>query len=117
MIIERVIVPVGSAYALFAGIALYAWRHPVPKPRRDDAWAVDLRPTVRYVVNTAVGGYLGFLAIVLVFHVAIAGQRGALRSAVFGGAFLAFGVASPIFIAGSWVSAAGGRRHPEDPRR
>lgn len=117
MVIERVIVPLASAYALFVGIALYAWRHPAPRPQRHDALASGSSPTVRYVVDTAVGGYLSFLAIVLVFHVAIAGQRGAFRSAVLGGAFLAFGVATPTFLAGSWLWASRGRRPAEDPWR
>ncbi len=59
-----------------------------------------------HTAATAAGGYLFFLAIVLVFHVVIAGQRGALRSAAAGGAFLAFGVVLPAFAVLSWLERA-----------
>jgi hypothetical protein len=59
------------------------------------------------VATTVGGGYLVFLAIVVVFHVWIAGQRTALWSAVRGGAFLAFGVAVPVFLLLGWLD---GRR-------
>jgi len=40
-----------------------------------------------------------------VFHVLIAGQRGALVSAAAGGGFLAFGVATPVFLLSLWRSS------------
>jgi hypothetical protein len=42
----------------------------------------------RSIVTTIVGGYATFIAIVLVFHVWLAGERDALWSAVWGGGFL-----------------------------
>jgi len=80
----RVIVPpLVTAYAIFVVIVVRAWRGPrETQPRR---------PSPREIVWTVVGGYLVFLAIVAVFHVGLAGQRGALRSAATGGAFLLAG--------------------------
>jgi len=81
----RVIVPpLVTAYAIFAVMVVRAWRYGSREPR-----VRALAP--REIVWTVVGGYLVFLAIVAVFHVGLAGQRGALRSAATGGAFLLAG--------------------------
>jgi hypothetical protein len=80
----RVIVPpLVTAYAIFVVMVVRAWRCSKESPTR--------RPSPREIVWTVVGGYLVFLAIVAVFHVGLAGQRGALRSAATGGAFLLAG--------------------------
>ncbi len=94
MIVRTVVVPLASAYAVFLGVLAYAWRHsaPISVARRGDA-----RGLVLHAVRTAFGGFVAFLAIVLVFHVLVAGQRGAFASAVRGGGFLAL-VAAPSFV-------------------
>ena len=80
----RVIVPpLVTAYAIFVVMVVRAWRGPRESPPR--------RPSPREIPWMVVGGYLVFLAIVAVFHVGLAGQRGALRSAATGGAFLLAG--------------------------
>ncbi|MGQ0670523.1 MAG: DUF6256 family protein [Actinomycetota bacterium] len=103
-VLRQIVVPLVATYALFLGVVWYWGRHPVPRPNRRD---VMTRPSwSRWILElllTLAGGYLLFLAIVLVFHVAIAGQEGALRSAVTGGSFLAFGVALPAFALLSWA--------------
>ena len=77
----RVIVPpLMTAYAIFVVMVVRAWRGSKQSPPR--------RPSPREIPWTVVGGYLVFLAIVAVFHVGLAGQRGALPSAATGGAFL-----------------------------
>jgi hypothetical protein len=77
----RVVVPpLVTAYAIFVVMVVRAWRGPKESPPR--------HPSPREIPWTVVGGYLVFLAIVAVFHVGLAGQRGALRSAATGGAFL-----------------------------
>ncbi len=96
MIFRDVVVPLASAYAVFLGVLAYAWRHPASSGaarRRGDA-----RGLVLHTVRTTIGGFVAFLSIVLVFHVLIAGQRGALSSAVRGGGVLAV-VAAPVFVA------------------
>jgi protein-S-isoprenylcysteine O-methyltransferase Ste14 len=97
----RVIVPpLVTAYAIFVVMVVRAWRRPTARAPRT--------ATTRDVVSTTVGGYLVFLAIVAVFHVALAGQRGALRSAVWSGAFLLFGAAA-VSVAWLWTATRIGR--------
>lgn len=97
-------VPVASAFVLLAGIVLYAAKHPDAGAVSDDppAW----RPRLALIGWTVVVGYAVFLAIVLVFHVWIVGQRGVMRSAAVDGAFLA-----TVFAAASVVLSALERRH------
>ncbi len=97
MVLRTVVAPLLSAFLLFLGMLAYAVRHPAPRPGRaggSPGWGRLLR----HLVTTGAGGYAFFLLVVLVFHVALAGQRSALASAAAGGAFLAFGVASPLFL-------------------
>jgi hypothetical protein len=100
--LRSVIVPLLATWMVFAGIALYAGRHPVPRPRGNAR--TPARRWLRGVATTVAAGYLTFLAIVLVFHVWIAGQHGSMSSAVSGGAFLAVCalVAFPVL---SWIEA------------
>jgi len=99
------LIPVLSAYALLIGVVLYAIRHPdAGRPaERVAGWG----PRLRLIAITVGGGYASFLAIVLVFHVWIAGQRGALVSALRGGAFLC-AVTAGAFVLGSAIER--GRR-------
>lgn len=93
----RVVAPLVAAFVLFLSIAAVSLRRRperAPRARLVAGWA----PYLRRLVTTALGGYAAFLVIVLVFHVAIAGQRDAMRYAVAGGALLAFGVAVPAFV-------------------
>ena len=57
---------------------------------------------------TLVGGYLFFLVIVGVFHVALAGEHRALFSAATGGVFLLVG-ASAVYAIGVWSVGRIGR--------
>jgi hypothetical protein len=80
-----VVIPVLSAYLVLAGVVLYAARHPAAGGERGPVvWADRLK----LIAVTVVGGYLAFLAIVLVFHVWVVGEKGALRSAAKSGLFL-----------------------------
>jgi len=103
--IGRVIWPLASAGVVFLSIVASWLRLPPVEegPRR----ATSSTGLIRHVATTVGGGYLVFLAIVLVFHVWIAGQKTALGSAIAGGAFLAFGVAGPVFLLFGWLE---GRR-------
>jgi hypothetical protein len=81
-----VVVPVLSAYLVLAGVVLYAARHPAAgRARKQVVWADRLK----LIAVTVGGGYVAFLAIVLVFHVWVVGEKGALRSAERTGLFLA----------------------------
>jgi hypothetical protein len=85
--LRTAVVPVVSAYALIAGIVLYAARH--PEPAGASRHRFEWRPRLILIGATVFGGYLVFLAIVLVFHVWLVGQRGVLSSAIVQGTFLA----------------------------
>ena len=84
--LRQVLPPLVTAYAIFAAMVLIARRRPVPRPHgRGDRSA---RVRVSRVVWTAVGGYVAFLVIVLIFHVWLAGETDAFANALWGGAFL-----------------------------
>jgi hypothetical protein len=103
--VGRVVLPLASAEVLFLCIVA-SWLRLPPveaEPRR----ATSSSRLIRHVATTVGGGYLVFLAIVVIFHVWIAGQKTALGSAIAGGAFLAFGVAGPMFLLFGWLQ---GRR-------
>lgn len=96
-LVARIVVPLVFAFALFVAMAVAALRGPAEtrrEPLTDPGWPAFLR----FALVTVLGGYGCFLLIVIVFHVAVANQRGALPSALRGGGFLAFGVALPVFV-------------------
>ena len=98
-----VLVVLGSAYAVFVAIVLYARRRAVPRPgSRGPIPDGGGRGLLRHVLITVAGGYVMFIAIVLVFHVWVVGERDTLRSAAWGGAFLA-ACAVPSFLLLSWI--------------
>ena len=104
-VLRTVVVPVLSAYALLAWVVVYASRHPEAgrPPTAVDGWS----PRLRLIAVTVAGGYVCFLAIVLVFHTWVVGQRSALGSALRGGTFLA-AICAVAFILGSVVESRRG---------
>jgi len=103
VILRTVIAPVVSAYALFVVLALYAVRHPVPRPPPSEPLtARTLGRFLRYVGVMEAGGYVVLLTVVLVFGVVIIGDDGELSSAAWGGLFL-LAVATPVFALLSWA--------------
>ena len=86
---RAILPPLITAYALFVAMVILAWRRPVARPiARDGRANGSARVPLRRVVETAAGGYVAFLVIVLVFHVWLAKEPDAFASAVWGGAFL-----------------------------
>jgi hypothetical protein len=106
-VLRDVVLPVASAYAVLAGVVLYAARQPdAGRPANaPSGW----RPRLLLIGITIVGGYAVFLGIVLVYHSWLVGQTGALRSALRGGTFVAV-VCAVTFLAGSALEARFGRR-------
>ncbi len=97
----RVIVPpLVTAYAIFIVMVVRAWHGPTERSTRT--------PETRDIAATLIGGFLMFLAIVAVFHVGLAAQRGALRSAAFGGGVLLLGAVT-LYAACLWTVARIGR--------
>jgi Family of unknown function (DUF6256) len=95
-IARRIVPPLVTAFVLFLVMVRYALRHPATASAAptDVSWAVF----ARYLALTVLSGYGVLLLIVLVFHVLLARDAGAFRSAAVGGAFLAFGVVVPVFV-------------------
>jgi hypothetical protein len=85
-VLRQVLPPLVTAYAIFVAMVLVARRRPVPTGRTTDGRATHT--PIAAMVRTTVGGYAAFLAIVLVFHVWLAGESDAFVDAVSGGAFL-----------------------------
>jgi hypothetical protein len=83
-VLRAVVPPLVTAYAVFVAMVLVARRHPAPRPGRGPSSGAPRAG----VVGTTLGGYVVFLAMVLVFHVWLAGERNALASAAWSGAFL-----------------------------
>jgi hypothetical protein len=90
-----------AAYALFVGMVLHARRRPMLCRR--DIGGEELHR--RDAIKTILGGYIVFLAIVVVFHVWLAGERDVLLEALWGGAFL-----SSVAVGAALVSRAMSRR-------
>jgi hypothetical protein len=98
--LRAILPPLITSYAIFiAMVVVLAVRWPVPRPH-----GFGRQPFGR-VVRTIAGGYVAFLAIVLIFHVWLAQELDALVSAVWGGAVLSLVLA---FVA--WVVSMTGRR-------
>jgi hypothetical protein len=97
---RRIVPPLVAGFAVFLAILRYAYRHPSdPTVRRpDDRWP----GFARYLLTTAASGYVAMLAIVLVFHVVLARDHAALRSAAAGGAAL-LAIAVPVFVLARWI--------------
>jgi Family of unknown function (DUF6256) len=97
---RRIVPPLVAAFAVFLAMLRVASRSaPRRVPRAPGSWAAF----ARYLSVTALTGYLAMLAIVLVFHVVLARDHGALRSAAAGGATL-LAIVVPVFAAAEWVA-------------
>jgi hypothetical protein len=96
-----------TAYALFAAMVVLAWRRPVA--RRIARGEESIRVRLGRVVRTTVGGYVAFLAVVLIFHVWLAKEADAFVNALWGGAFLS-GIALSVAFCSSLLGG-GSRRH------
>ena len=101
--LRAVLPPLITAYVLFAAMAVLAWRRPVARPIVRDEGSTRVR--LGHVVRTTVGGYVAFLAIVLIFHVWLAREPDAFVNALWGGAFL-----SGIALSAAWCTSLLGRR-------
>ena len=98
---RRIVPPLVAAFAVFLAMVRTSMRRPAPTTvrSREASW----QDFWRYLSVTAVSGYVGFLAIVLVFHVALARDHGALASAAWGGAAL-LAIALPVFAGAEWIA-------------
>ena len=75
--LRAVVPPLAAGYAVFVAMVLVARRRPVPRPRRQHD---PLTAPRTHAIGTTLGGYIAFLAIVLVFHVWLAEERRPTRA-------------------------------------
>lgn len=101
----RIVAPLVVAFVLFLGIAANSVRLPAARPVRATQRA-SLGAFALALLRTVAAGYAVFLAIVLVFHVLLAGERAAIANALKKGSLLAFFVVVPAFVALSWAERA-----------
>ena len=96
---RRIVPPLVTTFVVFLLLVRYHVRH------ADPAEPAPSHPSMsgflRYLAATAAAGYAIFVAIVLVFHVWLARDDAALRSAVAGGAAL-LAIALPAFVLAEW---------------
>jgi Family of unknown function (DUF6256) len=122
-ILRHDIIPVASTFLVFVALlvayhrARKAGHRTSPRPREgaraaDPGWPQLLH----YLAGTIIGGYVFFLAIVVVFYFVLGGEQVSLiTDALLGGSALAFLIAGPAFILFSWLAERWGRgrhRHP-----
>jgi hypothetical protein len=63
-----------------------------------------------HVLATAVGGYLVLMAIIIIYYYGVAPSTGNFVGSGFSGCAMLLGLAAPVFVALSWLSARKGWR-------
>jgi hypothetical protein len=63
-----------------------------------------------HVLATAVGGYLVLMAIIIIYYFGVAPIAGNFVESAFSGCAMLIGLAAPVFVALSWLSARKGWR-------
>jgi len=98
---RRIVPPLVTTFVVFLLLVRYHVRYaePTEPPPSRFPWSAFLR----YLAATAAAGYGMFLAVVVVFHVWLARDHAALRSAVAGGAALLV-IVLPAFVLAEWVA-------------
>jgi hypothetical protein len=98
---RRIVPPLVTTFVVFLLLVRYHVRH--AEPAGPDQSRSSWSGFVRYLAATAAAGYAMFLVIVLVFHVWLARDHAALRSAVVGGAAL-LAIVLPAFVLAEWFA-------------
>jgi hypothetical protein len=120
-VLRSIVPPLVAAYVAFVVMVILARRRPgPPRPRWHARTHAPERESQGSFLATATCGYVVFLAIVLVFHVWLAGESDALGSAVWGGLFLsvtALGASAfTTLVVPLWRGRKVGRRRQARPR-
>ncbi len=105
--ITQVVIPLSLLFAVFFPVGWASKRLNETRPKRRDADAAARRPRqfVRYAVVTTIAGYALLVAAMWVYQLMVGSSAsGAARSAALYGAFLAFGVALPVFFVIAFVA-------------
>lgn len=105
--ITQVLIPLFLLFAVFFTVGWASKRlntEEQPQRRESDAAARRPRQFVRYAVVTTIAGYALLVAAMAVYQLMVgASASGDVRSAALYGAFLAFGVALPVFFVIAFV--------------
>jgi hypothetical protein len=98
---RRIVPPLVTTFVVFLLLVRYHVRH--ADPAEPAPSHPSIAAFVRYLAATAAAGYGMFLVIVLVFHVWLARDHAALRSAAVGGAAL-LAIVLPAFVLAEWFA-------------
>ena len=98
---RRIVPPLVTTFVVFLLLVRYHVRHAetIERTAPRSSWPTFLR----YLAATAAAGYGMFMAIVLVFHVWLARDYAALRSAAAGGVAL-LAIVLPAFALAEWLA-------------
>ncbi|MGH2573000.1 MAG: DUF6256 family protein [Actinomycetota bacterium] len=108
-LLRQAVIPVVSAYLVFLAI-LVAYRRQRREgrdgPRISEAHGPPAwRHLIRHVTAMAVGGYLFFVLIVVLFYFVLGNEpRGLIRQALVEGSLLTFGMVLPAFLLIAWIA-------------
>ena len=98
---RRIVPPLVTTFVVFLVLVRYHVRH--ADPAEPAPSHPSMSAFVRYLAVTAASGYAMFLVIVLVFHVWLARDHAAIRSAVVGGVAL-LAIVLPAFVLAEWFA-------------
>ena len=98
---RRIAPPLVTTFVVFLLLVRYHVRH--DEPTGPTSPRFPWPAFIRYLAATAAAGYGMFLAIVLVFHVWLARDHAAMRSALAGGAAL-LAIVLPMFVLAEWFA-------------
>ena len=96
---RRIVPPLVTTFVVFLVLVRYHVRH--ADPAEPAPSHPSMSAFVRYLAVTAASGYAMFLVIVLVFHVWLARDHAAIRSAAVGGIAL-LAIVLPAFVFAEW---------------
>ena len=116
-VVRHDVVPLLSAYLLL--VAMLFGHHRSRRatgagrgrPVQIRGWPPTQRGLAGFVVTMALGGYVVFMAVIVLYYLALGGETFRfIRDALTGGAWLGFGVAVPALLFLAWVDERRSRR-------
>jgi Family of unknown function (DUF6256) len=103
-VVRHDVIPVASAFAVWVGVLVSYRRSGGRRPEHGPTG----RRAFGALASLVVGGYLVFLAIVVVFYLVLGGEAlSFISQALVEGSVLAFGIVVPAFLGLSWLDERG----------
>jgi hypothetical protein len=113
-LIRQDLVPMVTGYLVLMAVLGIGLRHlqrsPASRARAANQAHPEWRALFRYMIGTAVGGYLLLSAVVVAYYFGVARVDGQFLQSAFTGPALLVGITLPVFAAASWLMAWGRRR-------